>query len=79
MNMDKQQTRRRIGARIAELRREKRLTQYELGDRTGLNQSHIARIEAGKYSAGCDTLQTIAQAMGYKLDFVKMKRNEINI
>ena len=60
----------RIGQRIAELRKEQNLTQTQLAERCGLQQAHIARIEAGRYSVGLDTLAQIADAMGMKIDFV---------
>ena len=61
----------RIGQRIAELRKEQNLTQTQLAERCGLQQAHIARIEAGRYSVGLDTLTQIADAMGMAIDFVK--------
>ena len=60
----------RIGQRIAELRKEQNLTQTQLAERCGLQQAHIARIEAGRYSVGLDTLAQIADAMGMKIDFI---------
>lgn len=68
--MDNVQERQRIGQRIAQLRKERGITQQELAERTGMQQGNIARIEAGKYSARFDTLQTIAEAMGLTVDFV---------
>lgn len=68
--MDKEQERQRIGQRIAQLRNERGITQQELAERTGMQQGNIARIEAGRYSARFDTLQTIAEAMGLTVDFV---------
>lgn len=62
--------RERIGRRIAFLRGRRGITQQELAERTGMQQGNIARIEAGKYSARFDTLQTIAEAMGLTVDFV---------
>lgn len=61
----------RIGQRIAELRKEQNLTQTQLAERCGLQQAHIARIEAGRYSVGLDTLTQIADALGMAIDFVK--------
>lgn len=61
----------RIGMRIAEIRREKGLTQRGLGVLCGLEGSHIARIEMGRYSVGFDTLQAIASAMGCTIDLVE--------
>lgn len=60
----------RIGQRIAELRKERGLTQTQLAERCGLQQAHIARIEAGKHSVGLDTLAQIADAMGMQVDFL---------
>ena len=62
--------RKRIGMRVAEERRKRGLTQQQLADMTGMKQGNIARIEAGRYSARFDTLQTIAEAMGLTVDFV---------
>ena len=61
--------RKRIGQRIREIR-ELSLTQQELADRTGIQRCHIARIEAGRYSVGLDTLEKIAGALGREVDFV---------
>jgi len=61
--MNKEQQRQRIGARIAELRKQKGMTQQDLADITGNQRNHISRIESGKYSVGFDTLQTIAEAL----------------
>ena len=60
----------RIGQRIAELRKERGMTQTQLAERCGLQQAHIARIEAGKHSVGLDTLAQIADALGMQVDFV---------
>ena len=47
------------------------LTQTDLEQRSGIRQNHIARIEQGCYDVRIDTLSQLAQAMGYRLDFVK--------
>ena len=72
----------RIGRRIAELRKafvwpdstgehpHVGMTQAQLADRCGIAQAHIARIEAGRYSVGLDTLAQIGDALGVKVDFV---------
>ena len=67
---DNEQERKRIGRRIADLRKEQNLTQAQLADRCGLQQAHIARVELGKYSVGLDTLAQIAKALGMTIDFV---------
>ena len=46
------------------------MTQTELGERCGLKQGSIARIERGYFSAGFDQLQAIAEGLGMKIDLV---------
>ena len=60
----------RIGKRIADLRKAKGWTQAQLAAECGLQQAHIARIEAGRYSVGLDTLTYIAQSLGGTIDIV---------
>lgn len=62
--------RQRIGARIAELRKAKGMSQLQLAEAAGLKQPNIARIEAGKYSTTLDVLTKIADALGVKVDFI---------
>ena len=69
-DMDKVRERMRIGARIAEFRKECGMTQQVLAEAVGLQRPHISRIEAGRYSVGLDTLAAIASAMGKKIEFV---------
>ena len=63
--------RERIGKRIAEIRRDKGLSQAKLAELTGIAPGNIARIETGKYSTGIDLLSKIADALGYNLDFIE--------
>lgn len=60
-----------IGKRIAELRKEKELSQVDLALKAGLDKGHIARIELGRYSVGLDTLQKIADALDVKLELIE--------
>ena len=69
--MSREEQRQRIGQRIADIRKEKGMTQEELAERCGLAQSHIARIERGYYSAGFDQLQSIAEGLGCNIDLVQ--------
>lgn len=69
---DKEETRKRIGRRIAEIRAARGLSQSRLATLTGLRQPHISRIEQGSYSAGLDTLELIAEAVGCVVDFVEV-------
>lgn len=68
--INKELQRQRIGQRIAEIRKEKGLTQQDLADRTGIQRNHISRIEQGRYSVGFDTLQLIAEALGGNVEIV---------
>ena len=65
-----EQERQRIGQHIAQLRKEQGMTQKDLADRVEMQRAHIARIEAGRYSVGLDTLTAIGQALGKRLAFV---------
>jgi transcriptional regulator with XRE-family HTH domain len=65
-----EQERQRIGQHIAQLRKEQGMTQQDLANRVEMQRSHIARIEAGRYSVGLDTLTAIAQALGKRLALV---------
>ena len=69
---DEIEERKRIGRRIAELRKEQNMTQAQLAERCGIQQAHIARIETGRYSVGLDTLAQIATALGRSIDFVEV-------
>lgn len=55
------------GQAIAELREALRLTQGELGERIGSDQTSISRIEAGRVKPGTDILERIAEATGRRL------------
>ena len=65
--------RKRIGKRIREIREEKRIEARQLSAITGIgiNPANLSRIEQGKVSTGLDILTKIANALGYKLDFIK--------
>lgn len=69
--MDKDRERKRIGQRIADIRKQQGKTQHDIAEATGLQQSHIARIEAGRYSVGLDTLAAIGDALGKDLDYIE--------
>ena len=66
----KQQTRDRIGLRIMSLRKLAGLTQEQLSERAGLQRSHIAKIERGKYAVTFETVQAIAEALGMTVDII---------
>ncbi len=53
-----------VSKRIELARKEAKLTQAELAEKTGLDQSHISRLETAKYSPTSKTLDKIADATG---------------
>lgn len=76
-----EQERQRIGQRISDIRKEIEwtdaagirrtgMTQTELAERTGLQRSHIVRLEQGRYGATIDVLSSIADVLGKRVDFV---------
>lgn len=60
-----------IGKKIAELRKQKGISQAKLASLTGLDAGHIARIELGRYSVGIDVLSKIGNALNCNLDFIE--------
>ena len=61
--MKKEETRRRIGQELAEIRKSQHLTQQDVADMAGLQRSNVARVEQGRYNVGLDILQAIADAL----------------
>lgn len=57
-----------FGKRIAVIRREHKLTQEQLADRTGLAADTIRAIEQGRRWARLTTLHTLAKGLGVKID-----------
>lgn len=53
-----------------EARKKKKMSQEELSKRSGLKQSAIARVEAGKHSPSTSTLIRMLYPMGYTLKVV---------
>ena len=57
-----------IGRRIAQLRKEKGLTQEQLSQKTGLDRANIAKIENGRYNTGIDIIGKICDALGCRIE-----------
>lgn len=68
--MNKEQQRQRIGTDLAYLRKQRGMTQQQVADIAQMQRNHISRIEAGRYSVGFDTLQTIAEALDADIHIV---------
>ena len=73
----KQQTRDRIGQRIAALRKLAGMSQEQLALRARLQRTHISRIEAGKYAVTLETIQAIAEALGMTVDIVDERLRDL--
>lgn len=56
--------------RIAELRKEKKLSQAELADIVGVTRQTITSIETGKYIASLPLAYKIAKYFGLKIEDV---------
>lgn len=64
-----------IGTRIIQLRNEKRLSQQELSDRTGLAPSYLSRIENRHIEPRPLTLRKIALALGVPISEIFQDRS----
>lgn len=73
----KQQTRDRIGQRIAALRKLAGMSQEQLAERAGLQRTHVSRIEAGKYAVTLESIQAIAEALGMTVDIVDSRLTDL--
>lgn len=69
--MRNEEERIRMGERIATLRKENGMTQTELAEKTGLQRSHIVRLEQGRYGATIDVLSAIATALNGRVDIIR--------
>lgn len=56
-----------IAQKVRQLRKQAKLTQIELAEKSGLPQSHVSRIESARLSPSQATLQKIAKAVGRPL------------
>ena len=57
-----------IGRRIAHFRKEKNITQEQLGEAVGVTNRTVSKWESGVSSPGIDLIPTIASALGITLD-----------
>lgn len=62
-----------IAASIRQARKDKELTQRELGQRVGLPQSHISKIESGAVDLQVSSLAEIARALDLEVKLLPRK------
>ena len=61
-----------VGGNAARIRREKRMTQEELAEKSGLSQQYISGLERGRRNPTIVTLYELATALGVShVDLVK--------
>ena len=73
----KEETRKRIGQRVRILRTQAGLTQQELADRSGLQRTHIGRIEDGAFGSQVETIQQLAEAIGMMVDIIDPRLSDL--
>lgn len=64
MSFDKK----KIGAKIAELRKDKKLTQEQLAEKVGITVQYLGTIERGKANTTLNRLDKIADVLGCESD-----------
>jgi len=61
-----------VGGRIKALRKKKKLTQVQLAEKAGLQDSNLSRLESGSSNVTLLTLSRIAETLGVEVkDFFK--------
>ena len=58
----------RIGAFIAQCRKEKNLTQIQLAELLGITNQAVSKWENGKRNAGCVTFTAFVRCSGYQFE-----------
>lgn len=56
--------------RLRQLRRQKNLSQAQLGERAGVHYTHISKYERGVSSPSLETIRGLADALGVSTDFL---------
>ena len=69
----------RFGAFVAQLRKERALTQKELAERTGINQADISKLENGTRNPSLKLLKRLADGMGMDLKLVFTPKEPQNL
>lgn len=59
-----------FASRLRELRKQKNLSQTELGEKASLHYTHIGRFERGSSRPSSDTLKRLAASLGVTSDYL---------
>lgn len=65
-----------VGRALVRARKEQGVTQYELAQKTGIQQAAISRIENGRGNATLDVIESLAQGLGVQLR-IDIEREEL--
>jgi transcriptional regulator with XRE-family HTH domain len=65
-----------LGERIANLRKQKKLSQYDLAERLGFSRGKLANYEQGSRQPDFDTLKLIADFFDVSIDFLLGRTDE---
>ena len=58
---------RRFGARVKELRLEKKMRQIDLAERVGIQEAYLSTLESGKKEPCLEVIKMLAQGLGVSL------------
>jgi transcriptional regulator with XRE-family HTH domain len=65
----------RLGKKLAQIRRRKGMSTYDVAKKCGIAASNITTIEQGVHSTGIDRLEKIANVLGHEVDLVPIKKS----
>ncbi len=69
--MEISDNRKRIGNKIAQLRKEAGLSQEKLAEMAGIDRTNVSKMENGRYNISIDLLSKVAYALNTDIDLVK--------
>ena len=58
------------GRRLAQVRKEQKITQAQVAEKTGMNMQYYSRIERGLVNFGIDKLMAITQVLDVSYDYL---------
>lgn len=64
-----------LGERIKKIRQDKKITQKELGEKTGLSTQVVSNIERGVTQPSAEDMSNIAQALNISIDALYAQKN----
>ena len=63
-----------LASQLIQMRKDRKLTQVELADRAGVDQSARSRIERGAVNASYASLRRIGRVLGMRVAFIPVDR-----